>query len=57
MKADAALTGAAPDPRPGEGVGHVRSRRPADGSWPLDWSLPGRVWSEVNGQRESPPAG
>lgn len=44
----AALTGAAPDPRLGEAVDHVRSRRLDDGSWPLDWSLPGRVWFEVD---------
>ena len=44
----AALTGAAPDPRLGEAVKHVRARRLADGTWQLDWSLPGRVWFEVD---------
>jgi hypothetical protein len=44
----ASLTGAAPDPRLGEAVDHVRSRRLEDGTWPLDWSLPGRVWFEVD---------
>ena len=44
----AALTGAAPDPRLGEAVDHVRSRRLPDGTWPLDWSLPGRVWFDVD---------
>jgi hypothetical protein len=44
----AAMTGDAPDPRLGEAVGHVRSRRLAGGSWPLDWSLPGRVWFVVD---------
>jgi hypothetical protein len=48
FRAAAALTGAAPDPRLGEAVAHVRARRSADGSWPLDWSLPGRVWFEVD---------
>jgi hypothetical protein len=38
----------APDPRLGEAVGQVRSRRLADGTWPLDWSPPGRVWFEVD---------
>jgi len=48
FRAAAALTGAAPDPRLGEAVGLVRSRRMADGRWRLDWSLPGRVWFEVD---------
>jgi hypothetical protein len=43
-----ALTGAAPDPRLSEAVDHVRSRRLEDGTWRLDWSLPGRVWFEVD---------
>lgn len=47
------LTGAAPDPRLGEAVDHVRSRRSEQGTWPLDWSLTGRVWFEVDdGQGE-----
>jgi hypothetical protein len=44
----AALTGAAPDQRLGEAVDHLRSRRLEDGRWPVDWSLPGRVWFDVN---------
>jgi hypothetical protein len=48
FRAASALTGAAPDPRLGEAVEHVRSRRREDGTWPLDWSLPGRVWFEVD---------
>ena len=42
------LTGAAPDPRLGEAVDYVRSRRLEDGTWLLDWSLPGRVWFDVD---------
>jgi len=48
FRSAAVLTGAAPDPRLGEAVDYVRSRRLADGSWPVDWSLPGRVWFEVD---------
>ncbi len=48
FRAAAALTGAAPDSRLGEAVDHVRSRRLADGRWPLDISLTGRVWFEVD---------
>jgi hypothetical protein len=46
--AAATVTGAAPDPRLGEAVEYVGSRRLGDGTWPLDWSLPGRVWFEVD---------
>jgi hypothetical protein len=42
------LTGAAPDPRLGEAIQHIRLRRSGDGTWPLDWSLPRRVWFEVD---------
>jgi len=48
FRAGATLTGAAPDTRLGEAAGHVRSRRREDGTWPLDWSLPGRVWFDVD---------
>jgi hypothetical protein len=48
FRAAAALTGAAPDPRVGEAVDHVRSRRSDEGTWPLDWRLPGRVWLDVD---------
>ncbi|MDX8540901.1 MULTISPECIES: squalene cyclase [Mesorhizobium] len=40
--------GTDPDPRLGEAIDHLRSRRLDDGTWPLDWSLPGRVWFEVD---------
>ena len=48
FRAAGELTGAAPDPRLGEAVEHVRSRRSDDGTWPLDWTLPGRVWFDVD---------
>jgi hypothetical protein len=48
FRSAAALTGAAPDPRLAEAVEHVRSRRLDDGTWPLDWTLPGRVWFDVD---------
>jgi hypothetical protein len=48
FRSAAALTGAAPDPRLGEALEHVRSRRGDHGTWPLDWRLPGRVWFEVD---------
>jgi hypothetical protein len=44
----AALTTASRDPRLSEAVDHLRSRRLADGTWPVDWKLPGRVWFEVD---------
>jgi hypothetical protein len=44
----ARLTGAAPDARLGEAIDHVRLRRLEGGAWPLDWSLTGRVWFDVD---------
>jgi hypothetical protein len=51
----AALTGAAPDPRLGEAIDHVRLRRLEGGAWPLDRSLKGRVWFELE-ERPSEPS-
>jgi hypothetical protein len=48
FRAAGTRSGAAPDPRLGEAVGHVRSRRLADGTWPADRVLPGRVWFGVD---------
>ena len=50
----AILTGADADPRLGEAIDHVRSRRLEDGTWPLDWSPKGRVWFEVDGGQGKP---
>lgn len=44
----AALTGGAPDPRLAEAVEHVRAKRQEGGRWLLDWTMPGRVWFDVN---------
>jgi hypothetical protein len=54
FRSAAGLTGGAPDPRLGEAVDHVRSRRREDGTWPLDWSLPGRVWFDVDDEEGNP---
>ena len=48
FRSAAALTGDAPDSRLGEAIDLVRRRRLQDGTWPLDWSLPGRVWFELD---------
>jgi hypothetical protein len=48
FRSAAALTGAAADSRIGEAVDHVRTRRLEDGTWPLDWTPPGRVWFDVD---------
>jgi hypothetical protein len=48
FRSAAVLAGATPDPRLGEAVDHVRSRRLENGTWLLDRSLPGRVWFDVN---------
>jgi hypothetical protein len=44
----AAPSRATPDPRLGEAIDHVRSRRLKEGAWPLDWRPGGRVWFEVD---------
>lgn len=44
----ASLSGARPDPRLGEAVDWLRSRRSPDGTWPLDRTLPGRTWFEMD---------
>ncbi len=41
-------TGADRDPRLGDAIDHIRSRRLPDGTWPLDESPRGRVWFEVD---------
>lgn len=48
FRASSALTGAPPDPRLGEAIEHVRSRRLEDGTWPLDWNPTGRTWFDVD---------
>ena len=48
FRAAAALTGADPDPRLGEAVEYVRTRRLADGRWPLDATPRGRTWFDVD---------
>ena len=47
FRAASLATGAAPDPRLGEAIDHLRSRRSDDGTWPLDWQLKGPVWFEM----------
>lgn len=48
FRAAGAMTDAAPDPRLGRAVEHVRSRRSEDGTWRLDWRPTGRVWFETD---------
>jgi len=48
FRAAAIFSGASPNPRLSEAIDHLRSRRLADGRWPLDWSLKGRVWFDVD---------
>ena len=54
FRSSAILTGAAPDPRLGEAIGYVRSRRLQDGTWPLDASPRGRVWFELEDGQGKP---
>lgn len=47
-------TGKGYDPRMTEAIDHLRSRRSADGTWPLDRRLPGRVWFNMDGDPGEP---
>ncbi|MCK1517862.1 squalene cyclase [Bradyrhizobium sp. 190] len=47
-RSSAMHTGATPDPRLAEAISHVRSKRLADGTWPLDWIPAGQVWFQVD---------
>jgi hypothetical protein len=47
-------SGATPDPRLGETIDHVRSRRLDDGTWPLDWNPTGRTWFDVDDGQGNP---
>lgn len=48
FRSSALLTDVAPDPRLGEAVEHVRSRRSTDGTWTLDGNPAGRTWFDVD---------
>ncbi len=48
FRSSAMLTRDDPDPRLGEAIEHLRSKRTSDGAFLLDWTLPGRVWFDVN---------
>jgi hypothetical protein len=47
FRASSLATGTAPDPRLREAIDHLRSRQSDDGTWPLDWTLKGPVWFEM----------
>lgn len=36
-----------PDPRLGEAIQYIRSRRRVDGRWDLDWTPEGRTWFDL----------
>lgn len=54
FRASSLLNGTARDLRLGDAVSHLRSRQLTDGTWPLDWTLPGRVWFDVDGEPSKP---
>ncbi|HEX7003528.1 MAG TPA: hypothetical protein VF168_05030 [Trueperaceae bacterium] len=43
------LTATAPDARLEEAISHLRSKRLENGTWALDWQLPGRAWIQMEG--------
>jgi hypothetical protein len=54
FRSSSALTDAGPDPRLGEAIEQLRSRRLDDGTWALDWNPPGRAWFDVDGGEGEP---
>lgn len=48
FRAAGLLGGNSGDPRLGEAIVHVRSRRLADGTWPLDAAPAGRIWFDID---------
>jgi hypothetical protein len=48
FRSSSILTGEAPDPRLGDAIDHLHSRRSSDGTWPLDWNPEGRTWFDVD---------
>ena len=54
FRASSVLTGVPPNPRLGEAIDHVRSRRLEDGTSPLDWNPEGRTWFDVDDGQDRP---
>ena len=54
FRQSALQTGAISDPRLGEAIDHLSSRRLDNGTWPLDWSPAGRVWFDVDDRANAP---
>lgn len=48
FRSSALLTGAAPDTRLRDAIALVGSKGLEEGSWPLDWTPPGRVWFDTD---------
>jgi hypothetical protein len=48
------LTATPPDARLDESIGYLRSRRLDDGRWPLDHTLPGRSWFDLDAGEGEP---
>lgn len=47
FRAASLATGTEPDPRLHDAIDHLRARQSDDGTWPLDWTLKGPVWFEM----------
>ena len=48
FRAAGVFAGSTPDPRLAPAIERLQSRRLPGGRWPLDWTLPGRVWFDVD---------
>lgn len=47
FRAASLAAGTVPDSLVNEAIDHLRSRQSEDGTWPLDWTLKGPVWFEM----------
>jgi hypothetical protein len=56
FRESARFAGTAPDPRLADAIAIVRGKQTADGTWHLDWQLPGAAWFHMDDGPGTPSA-